>query len=96
MPHTLRIEVEVKDFDELDQAIKAAVDIIMLDNMSPDNMEKAVGIIRGNTKDTIIEASGNVDLETLDGICRSGIDIVSVGAITHSAPALDFSLELDQ
>ena len=95
VPHTLRIEVEVKDFDELDQALEGAADIIMLDNMDPRTMKKAVGIIRKANKDTIIEASGNVSLNTLEDICRSGIDIVSVGAITHSAPALDFSLELE-
>ena len=94
MPHTVRIEVEVKDFDELDQALEGKADIIMLDNMSPDTMKKAVDIIRDKHKDTIIEASGNVDLDTLEDICKSGIDIVSVGAITHSVPALDFSLEL--
>ena len=96
MPHTVRIEVEVKDFDELDQALEGRADIIMLDNMRPDIMKKAVDIIRDKRKETIIEASGNVSLETLEDICRTGIDIVSVGAITHSAPALDFSLEFDQ
>lgn len=95
MPHTARIEVEVKDFDELDQALEGGADIIMLDNMSPDTMKKAVDIIRKKRKDTLIEASGNVNLETLEAICKTGIDIVSVGAITHSAPALDFSLEFE-
>jgi len=95
MPHTVRIEVEVKDFDELDQALIGKADIIMLDNMSPETMKKAVAIIRDRREDTIIEASGNVDLDTLEDICKSGIDIVSAGAITHSAPAMDFSLELD-
>lgn len=95
IPHTVRIEVEVKDFDELDQALEGRADIIMLDNMSPDTMKKAVDIIRKKRKDTLIEASGNVNLDTLEDICKTGIDIVSVGAITHSAPALDFSLEFD-
>jgi nicotinate-nucleotide pyrophosphorylase (carboxylating) len=95
MPHTVRIEVEVKDFDELDQALEGKADIIMLDNMSPETMKEAVSIIRKRREDTIIEASGNVNLDTLENICKSGIDIVSVGAITHSVPALDFSLELD-
>ena len=66
----------------------------MLENMSTETMKKAVAIIRDSREDTIIEASGNVNLDTLEDICKSGIDIVSVGAITHSAPALDFSLEL--
>jgi nicotinate-nucleotide pyrophosphorylase (carboxylating) len=95
-PHTVRIEVEVKDFDELEEALDGKADIIMLDNMKPSDMQKAVKIIREKRKDTLIEASGNVDTNTLEDICKTGIDIVSVGAITHSAPALDFSLELDQ
>jgi nicotinate-nucleotide pyrophosphorylase (carboxylating) len=95
MPHTVRIEVEVKDFDQLDQALEGRADIIMLDNMSPDTMKKAVGIIREKREETLIEASGNVNLDTLEDICKTGIDIVSVGAITHSAPSLDFSLEFD-
>jgi nicotinate-nucleotide pyrophosphorylase (carboxylating) len=95
-PHTVRIEVEVKDFDELQEALDGNADIIMLDNMKPSNMKKAVNIIRNKREETIIEASGNVDLNTLEDVCKTGIDIVSVGAITHSAPALDFSLEFDQ
>jgi len=94
-PHTLKIEVEVKDFDELDQALEGKADIIMLDNMSPKEMRRAVKIIRDKRKDTTIEASGNVNLGTLEDICKTGIDIVSVGALTHSAPAIDFSLELE-
>lgn len=95
IPHTLKIEVEIKDFEELDQAIEGKADIIMLDNMAPKDMRRAVKIIREKRKDTTIEASGNVNLDTLEDICKTGIDIVSVGALTHSAPAVDFSLELD-
>lgn len=95
VPHTVKIEVEIKDFDELDQALKAETDIIMLDNMDPEDMEKAVKIIREKKGDTIIEASGNVNLGTLKDICKTGIDVVSVGALTHSAPAIDFSLEFE-
>jgi len=94
VPHTLKIEVEVKDFDELDQALEGKADIIMLDNMDPDEMRQAVKTIRGKRGETTIEASGNVNLDTLEDICKTGIDIVSVGALTHSAPAIDFSLEL--
>jgi len=95
VPHTVRIEIEIKDFDELDLAIKGKADIIMLDNMSPEDMAKAVKIIRGKQEETIIEASGNVNLKTLEDICKTGIDVVSVGALTHSAPAIDFSLEFE-
>ncbi|MCJ7472356.1 MAG: carboxylating nicotinate-nucleotide diphosphorylase [Actinobacteria bacterium] len=94
-PHTLKIEVEVKDFDELDEALEGKADIIMLDNMVPKEMRRAVKIIRDKRADTTIEASGNVNLNTLEDICKTGIDIVSVGALTHSAPAIDFSLELE-
>jgi len=94
-PHTLKIEVEVKDFDELDQALEAKADIIMLDNMAPKEMRRAVKLIREKRENTTIEASGNVNLDTVEDICKTGIDIVSVGALTHSAPAIDFSLELE-
>lgn len=93
VPHTVKIEVEIKNFDELDQALTGKADIIMLDNMGPEDMEKAVKIIREERKDTIIEASGNVNLRTLKNICKTGVDVISVGALTHSAPAIDFSLE---
>jgi len=96
IPHTVKIEVEVKDFNELHQALEGRADIIMLDNMSPDTMKEAVGIIRGKHQGTTIEASGNISLKTLKSICTTGIDIVSVGAITHSAPSLDFSMELSR
>ena len=94
-PHTLKIEVEVKDFDELEEALEGKADIIMLDNMVPKEMRRAVKIIREKREETTIEASGNVNLNTLEDICKTGIDIVSVGALTHSAPAIDFSLELE-
>ena len=95
IPHTLKIEVEVKDFDELNQALEGKADIIMLDNMATKKMRSAVAIIRERRGDTIIEASGNVNLDTLEDICKTGVDMISVGALTHSAPAIDFSLELD-
>ena len=95
VPHTIKIEVEVKDFNELDQALEGRADIIMLDNMGPEDMKKAVKIIREKQEDTIIEASGNVTLDTLEDICKTGIDVVSVGVLTHSAPAIDFSLEFE-
>ena len=69
---------------------------IMLDNMIPEEMKKAVKTIRGKRGDSIkIEASGNITLESLEAICKTGIDLVSVGAVTHSAPAIDFSLEFE-
>lgn len=96
-PPALKIEVEVKDFNQLDEAIKSEADIIMLDNMNTNQMAKAVKIIkkkRGNS--CLVEASGNISLENLEEICKTDIDIISVGAITHSAPAIDFSLEFEE
>ncbi len=96
-PTNLKIEVEVKDFSQLDEAITSKADIIMLDNMSTDQMIRAVKIIRekkGNS--CLVEASGNVSLKNVEEICKTGVDIISVGLITHSAPAVDFSLEFEE
>jgi nicotinate-nucleotide pyrophosphorylase (carboxylating) len=94
-PHTVKIEVEVKDLTQMNQAIEGGADIIMLDNMDPSHMAKAVKIIRSKKKDIIIEASGNINLNNLEEFCKTGIDIISTGTITHSAPAVDISLEFD-
>lgn len=97
VPDSLKIEVEVKDFGQLDEAITGGADIIMLDNMDTSSMKKAVDIIREKSRRScLVEASGNVDLENLEEICRTGVDMISVGLITHSAPAIDFSLEFER
>lgn len=97
IPSGLKIEVEVKDFGQLDEAIAGGADIIMLDNMDTVNMKKAVNIIREKSRiSCLIEASGKVDLENLEEICKTGVDMISVGLITHSAPAIDFSLEFER
>lgn len=93
IPHQLKIEIEVKDLNELEEAINSKADIIMLDNMSPKVMSEAVKKIRKSIPDCIIEASGNVSLETVEEICKTGVDIISCGFITHSAKAIDFSME---
>ncbi|OQA22596.1 MAG: Nicotinate-nucleotide pyrophosphorylase (carboxylating) [Actinobacteria bacterium ADurb.Bin346] len=96
MPHHLKIEVEVKDFDELRDAVSCRADIIMLDNMDIENIKKAVKIIKDKLQDTcMIEVSGGVNITNLEDICKAGVDIISAGAITHSAPAADFSLEFE-
>ncbi len=95
--NALKIEVEVRDFNQLDEAITGKADIIMLDNMNADQMADAVKIIREKRGDSCeVEASGNANLENLEEICKTGVDIISVGAITHSAPAVDFSLEFEE
>ncbi|WP_457566456.1 carboxylating nicotinate-nucleotide diphosphorylase [Caldithrix abyssi] len=83
------IEVEVKNLDELREAIDSGVDRILLDNMSPETMKQAVGICGGRIP---LEASGNVTIETVRPIAESGVDFISVGALTHSVKALDVSL----
>ncbi|MBA7648059.1 Nicotinate-nucleotide pyrophosphorylase [carboxylating] [subsurface metagenome] len=96
-PSTLRIEVEVKDFNQLDEAIASKADIIMLDNMNADQMAKAVKVVKEKRGSScLVEASGNINLENLEEICKTGVDIISVGLITHSAPAIDFSLEFEK
>jgi len=87
--HTLKIEVEVKNFQELNEAIQAGVDIIMLDNMSVPDMREAVLHVNGRIP---LEASGNVTLATVRQIAETGVDFISVGALTHSVKAADLSL----
>ena len=89
----MKIEVEVKNFAELDDAIESKADIIMLDNMNPEDIKKAVKIIRDRDKSTIIEASGGINLSNFEDYCKTGVDLISAGCLTHSAPAADFSME---
>jgi len=92
-PHE-KIEVETKNLEEVKKAISLEVNCIMLDNMSIDEMKKAVKMIRSSQREIKIEASGRVDLNNVREIALTGVDFISVGALTHSAPALDFSLLL--
>ncbi|MBD2866062.1 carboxylating nicotinate-nucleotide diphosphorylase [Paenibacillus oceani] len=96
IPHTMKIEVEVERFDQLDEALEAGADIIMLDNMKPADMKKAVDIIKARAPHIIIEASGNVTLETIKDIALSGVDVISVGRLTYSVQAIDISLDLNE
>ena len=90
-PHTLKVEVEVEDLSGVEEAIQAGADTILLDNMSIDEMRKAVQLSGGRVT---IEASGNVNLDNIGEIARTGVDLISVGALTHSASAVDLSLEV--
>ena len=87
-----KIEVEVKNLAEVEEAIKTEADIIMLDNFSPSEMKKAVEII-GDKFET--EASGGINLETIKEYAKTGVNYISVGALTHSVKALDISLEIE-
>ena len=88
----LAIEVEVKNLDELREALALNVDRILLDNMTDAQMRQAVAITAGRTK---LEASGNMSLERVAAVAATGVDYISVGALTHSAPALDLSMRLE-
>jgi nicotinate-nucleotide pyrophosphorylase (carboxylating) len=88
---TLRIEVETKTLEEVREALAAKPDIIMLDNMPIDVMREAVKLIAGRA---LVEASGNVTLETVRRIAETGVDFVSSGSLTHSAPAADISMKI--
>ncbi len=89
--HTTKIEVEVTNLIELEEAVKAGADIVMLDNMTNTDMLKAVEKA-GN--DVVLEASGGVTLETLKGIAETGVHIISVGALTHSYKSMDISMNI--
>ena len=91
MGHTVKIEVEVGDLDSLKEALDVGCEIIMLDNMSCEDMAKAVEMTAGRAK---LEASGNVTEETIAAIAKTGVDIISLGAITHSVKAFDISLKI--
>lgn len=89
-PHTMKVEVEIETLDDLEDAIQAGVDIIMLDNMPAEDMAKGVQKTAGRV---ILEASGNVSLDTIGLIASTGVDVISCGKLTHSAMALDMSLK---
>ena len=89
-PHTLRVEVEVENLDDVREALDGGADIIMLDNMDLEMMTQAVSIIGDRA---LIEASGGISLATVRDVAATGVDLISVGALTHSPRALDLSLE---
>jgi len=89
-PHTLKIEVECETMKDVEDAIAAKADIIMLDNMSNEDMKKAVGFISGRA---LTEASGNMGDKDLRSVAETGVDIISIGALTHSVRSLDISLK---
>jgi len=91
-PHGLKVEVEVNTAEEAMDAAEAGADIIMLDNMSPDEMRRVVSLVSGRVK---IEASGGITLANVRSIAETCINLISVGALTHSPKALDISLELE-
>lgn len=89
--HLMKIEVEAETLDEVKEALAAGVDVIMLDNMGVDEMKRAVRLAKGKA---ILEASGNVSLGNVRDIAATGVDLISIGTLTHSAPAVDISMDL--
>ncbi|MEO1090955.1 MAG: carboxylating nicotinate-nucleotide diphosphorylase [Pseudomonadota bacterium] len=90
--HLVRVEAEVDDLVQLDEALSAGVDAVLLDNMSTEVLRQAVRMVDGQA---VTEASGRITAETIGGVAAAGVDLISVGWITHSAPALDLGLDLD-
>ena len=93
IPHTLKIEVEVKEMAEVEEALTAGADVIMLDNMSLAETAAAVRFVGGRVP---LEASGNMTLERIRAVAETGVDLISVGALTHSVEAADISLNVTE
>jgi nicotinate-nucleotide pyrophosphorylase (carboxylating) len=93
-PHPLRVEVEVTNLGELDEALAAGAEIVLLDNMSPAQVEVAAA--RAHGRNVLVEVSGGITLATIADYARAGADLISVGALTHSAPAVDIGLDVRQ
>lgn len=92
IPHTVKIEVETENLEQVQEALDSGADIIMLDNMPPEIMRQAVRLIDGKA---LTEASGNVSLETIQDVASTGVDIISIGALTHSAKSMDISMKFE-
>ena len=94
-PHLLKIEVECETLAEVEQALEAGADVVLLDNMDNEMMRNAVALIRRQAPQVLIEASGNIgtNAERLRAVAETGVDFISLGALTHSAPNFDVSLE---
>jgi nicotinate-nucleotide pyrophosphorylase (carboxylating) len=90
--HMVKVEIEVTNLDEVDEALQFSPDALLLDNMSPELLKAAVAEIAGRA---VTEASGGVNIETVRAVAQSGVDLISVGALTHSAPVLDIGLDFN-
>lgn len=92
IPHTVKIEVEVESMEEVQEALQCKADIIMLDNMTNEQMAEAVHLIN---KRALVEASGNISEETIYDVALTGVDIISIGKLTHSANSIDISMNIE-
>ncbi|WP_445262911.1 carboxylating nicotinate-nucleotide diphosphorylase [Pseudokineococcus sp. 1T1Z-3] len=91
LPHTTTVTVEVDRLDQLDAVLAAGVDVVLLDNMTPEQLRRGVAQVAGRA---LVEASGGVRRETVGAVARTGVDLVSVGALTQAAPCLDLGLDV--
>jgi nicotinate-nucleotide pyrophosphorylase (carboxylating) len=91
--HLVKIELEVDTLEQLEEGLDMGIDAVLLDNMDPDTLRRAVEMVDGRC---VTEASGGISLETAAEVAATGVDLVSVGALTHSAPWIDVSLELQR
>jgi nicotinate-nucleotide pyrophosphorylase (carboxylating) len=96
VPHSLNIEVEVDTLAQLDEALAAGVAIVLLDNFTDTDLRKAMARIRAVQPRPLVEVSGGVTLARIPELARLGVDLVSVGALTHSAPAVDLALDMEE
>ena len=96
VPHSLNIEVEVDTLAQLDEALDAGVAIVLLDNFSAADLGKALARVRTSQPRPLVEVSGGVTLARIPELARAGVDLVSVGALTHSAPAVDLALDIEE
>ncbi len=94
-PHLLKVEVEVESERELREALAAGADAVLLDNMTPEEARCCIRVARRERPGVVVEVSGGVDLGTVRAYAEAGADLISVGALTHSAPAADISLEVE-
>ncbi len=92
IPHTIKIEVETESLDQVKEALEVGAEIIMLDNMTPEKMKEAVDYINARA---LTEASGNITCETVETVAKTGVDLISSGALTHSVKAADISLRFE-
>ena len=89
--HTIKVEVEVTTLEEAEEALDAGAQLLLLDNMSPETMRRAVELNQGRA---VLEASGGINLDTVRAVAETGVDLISVGALTHSAPSIDISMDI--
>jgi nicotinate-nucleotide pyrophosphorylase (carboxylating) len=93
--HLVKVEVEVDTLAQLAEALEAGPDVVLLDNMGPETLREAVALNRAAKAPVVLEASGGVTLATLPAIAATGVEVISVGWLTHGAPSLDLGLDID-